>query len=63
MADGKPKPTFFVAVALVVLGLVVFALNNAETIAPEGKEAGRIADILALKCTLKATSQAPWQRQ
>ena len=28
---GKPKPAFFVAAALVVLGLVLFALYRAAT--------------------------------
>ncbi len=38
MAAGKPKPIFFIAVAIVIAGLIVFALMNKETLAPEGGE-------------------------
>ena len=34
---GKPKPAFFVAVALVVLGLLLFALYRADILAPKPK--------------------------
>src|SRR3989339_67901 len=35
---GKPKPTFFVLLALVVLGLVGYSLYRMGILAPEGKE-------------------------
>ncbi len=34
---GKPKPAFFVAVALVILGLLLFALYRADILAPKPK--------------------------
>ncbi|MHB8969510.1 MAG: phosphate ABC transporter substrate-binding/OmpA family protein [Pirellulaceae bacterium] len=34
---GKPKPAFFVAVALVILGLLLFALYRADIVAPKPK--------------------------
>jgi NitT/TauT family transport system substrate-binding protein len=36
MAAGKPKPLFYVAVALVVGALIVFAITRSDVIAPEG---------------------------
>jgi len=44
---GKPKPAFFAAVALVVFGLVLFALYNAGILAPRGEQeqAAQHADI------------------
>lgn len=40
MAAGKPKPIFFIAVAAVVLGLILFAVLNADVVAPEGETSG-----------------------
>ena len=35
---GKPKAPFFVAVALVIVGLVVFAVYRADIVAPKGDQ-------------------------
>ena len=35
---GKPKPAFFAAVALVIVGLVLFALYRADILAPKGDQ-------------------------
>jgi NitT/TauT family transport system substrate-binding protein len=37
---GKPKPAFFIVVAIVVLGLVAFALYRMGILAPKGRDAG-----------------------
>lgn len=37
MEDGKPKPLFWVALGLVVLGLVGYALHRADILFPAGK--------------------------
>ena len=34
---GKPKTPFFIVLGLVVLGLVLFAVNNSDVFAPEGQ--------------------------
>jgi NitT/TauT family transport system substrate-binding protein len=44
MANGQPRPAFYVAVLLVVLGLVGFALWRYGAIGPGGGQAGRITD-------------------
>jgi len=44
MANGQPRPTFYVAVLLVVLGLVGFALWRYGAIGPGSGQAGRITD-------------------
>jgi NitT/TauT family transport system substrate-binding protein len=44
MANGQPRPAFYVAVLLVVLGLVGFALWRYTTILPGSDQAGRISD-------------------
>ena len=41
MAAGQPKPTFYVALALVVLGLIGFAVYRSDIIAPEAGPAFR----------------------
>lgn len=33
---GKPKPTFYIAVAVVIIGLIVFAITRSDIVAPEG---------------------------
>ena len=38
MAAGKPKPIFYIAVAIVVVGLIVFAILNSDVLAPEEGE-------------------------
>jgi len=35
MAAGQPKPTFYVALALVVLGLIAFAVYRSDIVAPK----------------------------
>jgi hypothetical protein len=40
---GKPKPAFFAAVALVILGLVLFALYRADIVAPKGDQGKGVA--------------------
>ena len=35
MAAGQPKPTFYVALALVVLGLIAFAFYRSDIVAPK----------------------------
>ena len=35
MAAGQPKPTFYVALALVVLGLIGFAVYRSDIVAPK----------------------------
>jgi len=42
---GKPKPAFFIVVALVVLGLVGFALYRMDILAPKGKKTGPVGNI------------------
>jgi len=37
---GKPKPAFYVVLALIALGLVAFALYRMDVLAPKGKGAG-----------------------
>ncbi len=44
MANGQPKPAFYVAVLLVVVGLVGLALWRYGSIGPGGGQAGRISD-------------------
>ena len=44
MANGQPRPAFYVAVLLVVLGLVGFALWRYGAIGPGSGQAGRITD-------------------
>jgi NitT/TauT family transport system substrate-binding protein len=44
MANGQPKPAFYVAVLLVVVGLVGLALWRFGSIGPGGGQAGRISD-------------------
>ncbi len=44
MANGQPKPAFYVAVLLVVIGLVGLALWRYGSIGPGGGQAGRISD-------------------
>jgi ABC-type nitrate/sulfonate/bicarbonate transport system substrate-binding protein len=44
MANGQPRPAFYVAVLLVVLGLVGFALWRYGAIGPGSGQAGRISD-------------------
>ncbi len=43
MANGQPRPAFYVGVLLVVLGLVGFALWRYGAIGPGGGQAGRIS--------------------
>ena len=43
MANGQPKPAFYVAVLLVVLGLVGLALWRYGAIGPRGGQAGQIS--------------------
>ena len=45
MANGQPKPAFYVAVLLVVVGLVGLALWRYGSIGPGGGQAGRISDL------------------
>ncbi len=40
---GQPKPTFYVAVGLVILGLIGFALYRSDLIFPKGEEADQAA--------------------
>jgi NitT/TauT family transport system substrate-binding protein len=44
MANGQPKPAFYVAVLLVVVGLLGLALWRYGSIGPGGGQAGRISD-------------------
>src|SRR5678816_160848 len=44
MANGQPKPAFYVAVLLVVAGLVGLALWRYGAIGPGGGQAGRISN-------------------
>lgn len=44
MANGQPRPAFYVAVLLVVIGLVGVALWRYGAIGPGGGQAGRISD-------------------
>ena len=44
MANGQPRPTFYVAVFLVVIGLVGLALWRYGAIRPGGGQAGRISN-------------------
>src|SRR4029078_6506696 len=44
MANGQPKPAFYVAVLLVVVGLVALALWRYGAIGPGGGQAGRISN-------------------
>src|SRR5690349_13795915 len=44
MANGQPRPAFYVAVLLVVLGLVGLALWRYGAIGPNGSQAGRISN-------------------
>jgi NitT/TauT family transport system substrate-binding protein len=44
MANGQPKPAFYVAVLLVVLGLVGLALWRYGALGPGGGQAGQISD-------------------
>jgi NitT/TauT family transport system substrate-binding protein len=56
MADGQPKPAFYVAVLLVVLGLVGLALWRYGAIGPGSKVGQFTADELN---KLKGTAEAP----
>lgn len=53
---GQPKPTFYVAVAVVVLGLIAFAIYRSDLFAPEG--AGDGAQQGTIDPSQLATSQA-----
>ena len=44
MANGQPRPAFYVAVLLVVVGLLGLALWRYGSIGPGGGQAGRISD-------------------
>ena len=44
MANGQPRPAFYVAVLLVVVGLLGLALWRFGSIGPGGGQAGRISD-------------------
>jgi NitT/TauT family transport system substrate-binding protein len=57
MANGQPRPAFYVAVLLVVLGLVGLALWRYGAIGPRGNQAGSISnDELA---QMKGGAEAP----
>jgi NitT/TauT family transport system substrate-binding protein len=57
MANGQPRPAFYVAVLLVVLGLVGLALWRYGAIGPAGGQSGRISnDELA---QMKGGAEAP----
>jgi len=40
MAAGQPKPAFYVALAMVVLGLIGFAVYRSDLVAPKGPQQG-----------------------
>ena len=44
MANGQPRPAFYVAVLLVVVGLVGLALWRYGAIGPGSGQAGRISN-------------------
>src|SRR5438552_6261221 len=44
MANGQPKPAFYLAVLLVVLGLVALAIWQYPGMRPGGKPAGQISN-------------------
>ena len=57
MANGQPKPAFYVAVLLVVVGLVGLALWRYGAIGPGGGQAGRISNEELTQ--LKGGAEAP----
>jgi len=57
MANGQPKPAFYVAVLLVVVGLVALALWRYGAIGPGGGQAGRISNEELTQ--LKGGAEAP----
>ena len=57
MANGQPKPVFYVAVLLVVLGLVGLAVWRYGAIGPRGSQTGQISDA-ELK-QMKGGAEAP----
>src|SRR5216683_1193389 len=57
MANGQPKPGFYVAVLLVVVGLVGLAVWRYGAIGPRGSQTGQISDA-ELK-QMKGGAEAP----
>jgi NitT/TauT family transport system substrate-binding protein len=57
MANGQPKPAFYVAVLLVIVGLVGLALWRYGAIGPGGGQAGRISNEELTQ--LKGGAEAP----
>ena len=63
MANGQPKPAFYVAVLLVVLGLVGLALWRYGAIGPGAGQAGRISseELKQMKGGAEAPGAIEWE--
>ncbi len=56
--NGQPKPGFYIAVALVVLGLVIFAVVRSDIFAPKADNKPDEIDPAALKAKAEAPDDA-----